>query len=232
MDRGQLQNDPEVAMRAALDGRQAVIWTALPGIVTKVNWDEETLEVQPAIQGSVIDENGKVVYVNYPKLIHVPIQWPKAGGFALTFPIAAGDEVLIHWACRAIDSWWQSGGIQKPVEVRMHDLSDGFAAVGISSIPNVFPSINTTGVQLRNKLGTSYIEISADGKVKVVSASEVDITAPSVKVTGNMDLTGNLAVTGNISGTGTMTGPGGISLTTHKHTGVTTGGGTSGGPTP
>lgn len=217
-DRAQLLNDQEEGFRLAFDGRQVSMWTAIPGIVNAVDLEKMVLEVQPAITASIEDENGKLESVNLPVLINVPIVFPGAGGFVLTMPIAVGDEVLVIFASRCIDAWWQNGGIQKAMEARMHDLSDGFAIPGIYSQPNVIPSISATAAQLRNKAGTSFIEIGADGKITLAAPAGVSIT-------------GDLTVSGSIGGSGGIT-DGGISLTTHKHTGVTTGGGTSGGPVP
>jgi hypothetical protein len=232
MDRNQLLNDPEEAMRTALSGWQSGIWTAMPGIVTAVDFETMTLSVQPAIKGVITDEKGKTQLVNLPLLIHVPIQFPMAGGFALTLPVKPDDEVLIIWASRCIDAWWQSGGIQKPMEARMHDLSDGFAIIGISSVPNVIPNISTTSAQLRNEAGTTYLEIREDGKIKAVSPSEIELSAP-IKLTGAVTITGNLNVTGNINATGevaakTATVP--VHLSTHVHGGVTPGSGSTGAP--
>lgn len=53
----------------------------------------------------------------------------------------------------------------------------------------------------------------------------------TVNITGQINLTGSMDATGNLSADGEVTA-GTIPLTTHKHTGVTTGAGTSGGPTP
>lgn len=203
MDRRELLNDAEETMRLVLDGRQSMIWTAIPGIVTSVDLEKMTISVQPAIQGTVALEDGSSQAVNLPILLDVPICFPSAGGFILTLPIVAGDEVLVILASRCIDAWWQSGGIGRPIEARMHDLSDGFAIPGPASQPNVVPSISATGAQLRNKAGTTYVEISADGKIKLVSPSEINIT-------------GDLNVTGDVKA-GTLTAPTTISLLTHTH---------------
>lgn len=215
-DRRQLLNDAEEAQRLVLDGRQSNIWTAMPCIVTSVDFSTMTLEAQPAIQGTIEDENGVSRSVNYPLLVDVPIVFPSAGGFTLTMPIAVGDEVLVIFASRCIDSWWQSGGIGRPMEARMHDLSDGFAIPGPKSQPKKISGISSTGAQIRNDAGTTYIEISADGKIKLVSPTEVKIT-------------GNLKVSGEVTAM-SETIP--IALSTHTHSGVTPGGGTSGPPVP
>lgn len=218
-DRSQLYNDNEDALRLAFDGRLSMLWTNFPAIVTAVDLTKNTCSVQPAIQGVIEDENGIKQYVNLPVLVDVPICWQKAGGFVLTLPLAVNDEVLVIIASRCIDAWWQSGGIQKPMEARMHDLSDGFAIPGPSSQPNKITNVSSTGAQLRNLAGTTYIEISADGKIKMKAPTEIGLEATTIKVTGNLVATGQVTA-----------GTPAVNLITHVHTGVTPGGGSSGGP--
>lgn len=214
-NRNQLLNDNEEAMRVILDSLQSQLWTALPCIVNSVNLTEMTIEAQPTIQGSITDEKGVVTFVNMPLLVDVPICFPSAGGFILTLPIKAGDEVLVILASRCIDAWWQSGGIQKPMESRMHDLSDGFAVPGPRSLPKKVSSISSTGAQLRNDAGTTYVEISADGKIKLVSPSEIDVTG-NFKVTGNVNVSGTINAVGEIMSATTP-------LHTHVHVSATPG---------
>lgn len=165
LDPRQLLNDSEETQRILLTGWQSGIWTAMPCIVQSVNYEAMTLIAQPSIKGNVRLEDGTLTSVLYPLLVDVPIMWPSSGGFAVTFPIVLGDEVLVVFASRCIDSWWQSGGIGLPMETRMHDLSDGFAIPGPHSQPSVFPSISTTDLQVRNKLGTTFVSIGADGRI-------------------------------------------------------------------
>lgn len=166
MDRAQIQNDFNEAMQIMLDTRQANTWTAMPGIVTAVNLTAMTCEVQVAIKAPITDENGNVESVSIYPLLDVPIVFPASGGFALTFPLAVGDEVLIVIASRCIDAWWQSGGIQEPMEARMNDLSDGFAIPGPKSQPHVLPSINSTKAMLRNNAGTVYLSMGSKFAMK------------------------------------------------------------------
>lgn len=191
-----------------MDGRQSMMWTALPGIVQSVDFSAMTCEVQPSIQGTVEGEDGNLTSVNLPLLVDVPIVFPGAGGFLLTFPLGAGDEVLVVFASRCIDAWFQSGGVGRPMEARMHDLSDGFAIPGPRSLPKVVSGISTTAAVLRNDAGTASIEIDPSGTIKI---------------------TGNLMVTGNITTMGQILG-GTVSLETHVHSGVVPGGGSSGPP--
>lgn len=218
-DPRQYLNDQEEGLRLALEGNQSGLWTAMPAIVQSVDLTKMTIVAQLAIQGRYEDQQGNIQWVNISKVSDVPIVFPSAGGFTITMPIAAGDEVLVIFASRCIDAWWQSGGYSnKPLEFRMHDLSDGFAIPGPRSIPRVVPAISATDLQIRNDAGTTYISITAGGVIKLTSPSGVTIT-------GDVNVTGKVTATGEVTGNS-------IPLSTHKHTGVTTGTGTSGGPTP
>lgn len=172
MDRNELLNDQEAGLRLMLDGRQSRIWTAMPGIITKVDLTKMVCNVQLSLQGRIEKEDGSLEYVNLPELGEVPIVFQSGGGFAFTFPVAAGDEALVVFSSRCIDSWWQSGGYaNKPMEARMHDLSDGFAVVGPKSLPNVLASISASEAQFRNEAGTTYLSITNTGKIGFANAT-------------------------------------------------------------
>jgi hypothetical protein len=217
--REELLNDQEEAMRLMLEGNQVGLWTAIPGIVQSVNFAAMTCVVQPAIQAVISDQNGNLSPVNLPQLLDVPIIFPGGGGFQITLPLASGDEVLVVFASRCIDAWWQSGGIQQAMEARMHDLSDGFAIPCPRSQPNVLPNISSSSVQIRNKAGTAYIELTEGGVINLKSTGGVNIFGAS---TGT-NITGDLEVEGTIDAVEEITGSG-IPLSVHVHPGVTPGG--------
>lgn len=219
MNRSERLDDLEEGLRIAMESHQSQMWTAIPAIVSSVNLVAQTLVVQPSVQGSVTAPDGTAQAVNLPVLVDVPIVWPRAGGFALTFPIAAGDEVLVVFASRCIDSWWQSGSVGVQAEVRMHDLSDGFAILAPTSQPKRFNGVSSTNVQLRDESGTTFVEITPGGAARVVGATKIDIVAPTVNITGNI-----------VHGGGSLVSNG-ITFGSHKHTGVQSGPSNTGGPT-
>ena len=214
MDPRERINEPEEAQRAALDGRQARIRTAGPGIVTAVNLAAQTVTVQLAIQGAIDSPDGTTQNVNMPLLADVPICWPRAGGFALTMPIAIGDEVLVVYGDRCIDSWWQSGGIGAPLSPRMHDLSDAFAILAPTSQPRKLANVSTTAMQMRNEAGTAYIELTAAGAINLVG------TAISATASGAVGIT-SASLRHNTVNVGA----------THVHGGVAPGASNTTGPT-
>lgn len=210
--------DLNESLLAAMDASKGTIWTALPGIIQSFDAAKMTCVVKPAIKGSKV-VNGAREFVSMPLLLDCPVIFPNGGGFSLTFPIASGDECLVLFSSRCIDSWWALGGEQNPFEHRMLDLSDGFVLPGPRSKPRAIPAISTTNVQLRNEDGSAYVDIDPDGAISLVSPLQVSITAPDVAITGNVAIGG-----------GSLTHNGHDVGSTHKHTGVTAGGALTGNP--
>lgn len=62
-----------------------------------------------------------------------------------------------------------------------------------------------------------------DGVLEVTHRTKIRLVAPTVEVAGNMTVSGSIVAQGNITGAG-------ISLNSHKHTGVQAGGAQTGGP--
>lgn len=221
---------------------------SIPGIIQSFDTDAVTAVVQPAIKGSEQDESGAEVSVNLPLLVDVPVVFPRGGGCTLTFPVKEGDECLVIFADRCIDFWWQSGGIQEPVDGRMHDLSDAFCIVGPQSQAKKISGISTTAAQLRTDDGAAFIELAAGhdvtvktpGKLTASADGGTEITSPEIILNGNVTINGNLSQgMGDSGGTATMHGPvtvtndvtaGGKSLMTHTHGGVEHGNDSTGEP--
>lgn len=216
MDRRERMNDPLIAMRAALDGLQTTIWTALPGIVQSFDPVECTVSVQTTIKEPEAQSDGSVKLATLPLLIHCPVVMPGSAGFMLTLPLAKGDEGLVVFASRPIDSWWQQGGVQSPVENRMHDLSDGFFIPGCYSKPHVPGGISTTKAQLRSFDGLTYVELTPGGIVNIKAHGGLNVDAENTGVlldcgSGPLNvIAGTITVTG--SGALNISAPGGIAI--------------------
>jgi len=197
MDRRERIADSEEMLRMALGGLQGAIWTALPGIIDSFDADAMTCKVQPAVSGSRLMQNGDLVDVQMPLLLDCPVCFPGGGGATLTFPIKPGDECLVVFASRCIDSWWQLGGVRGQAEIRMHDLSDGFVLPGVRSQPRKF-SVSTTAAQLRSDDGTAYVEINPTShKIKALTSGDIEATAAgniTINSAGNVSVVATGAV--------------------------------------
>ena len=236
-------------INASSDDSSSQLRVAMPGIIQSFDAVAVTCVVQPAIKGSISDSDGNITSVDLPLLMDVPVQFPRGGGVTLTFPISAGDECMVIYADRCIDFWWQNGGVQEPVDDRQHHSSDAFAIVGPQSQARKISGISTTGAQLRTDDGAAFIELSpSTHNVKVITTGKLEanadggteITSPTIVLNGAVTINGPLTQgQGSAGGDAKMQGPvqvvndvtaGSISLQGHRHSGVQTGSGNTGGP--
>ncbi|MCC3717985.1 hypothetical protein LLP99_16945 [Rouxiella badensis] len=186
---------------------KAELRVAMPGIIQSFDPQAMTCTVQPAILGTTTDATGVSQSSPLPLLLDVPVIFPRGGGVTMTFPIQAGDECLLIFGDRCIDFWWQSGGMQEPVDNRQHDLSDAFAIVGPQSQAQKINNVSTESVQLRSDDGATSLSLNP-------TAGTIAGVAP-----GGFDLNGL-----KISGSGQLTLVDGSVVDGHTHGGVEQGG--------
>ena len=132
------------------------IHVALPAIITEIDYEKQTCKAQAVIREFIDNE-----YVELPEFMDIPFFILSGGDYSITMPIQKDDECLIVFADSCIDSWWQSGGIQNPIEIRNHDLSDCFAIVGFRSQNKKLDDFDSESFQIRRK-DKVPVEISED----------------------------------------------------------------------
>lgn len=191
---------------------------AMPGIIKSFDSAKQTVTVQLAIREKLSIGGSPYEDVAIPIIEDVPVFMPRAGNFVLTMPITAGDECLVIFADNCIDAWWESGSLSNQLDRRRHDLSDGFALVGIWSQPNVVSNYSGDSAVLRNLNNDSSVEVKDD---------TVNVVAPTVNIqsgTVNIEGSSNITINGN-----NLTDIDGKNFLNHKHSGVQTGSGKTGG---
>ena len=212
-----------------IDESLANLHTATIARITAVN--ETTVSCKPVI-ARVVD--GKKIEL--PEFKAVPPLFMQGGGSYTAHPIAVGDYALMVFTERCFDNWYAGVDGEIPLEYRMHDYSDGFAIVGVNPLGGAItiPTVIT-------HIGDAYKE----GNYEHLGNTEQE---GDNEQTGNYVLNGNLTVNGNITVLGqggggnvtmndvsfTLTNgditADGVSLKTHTHSGVQTGGGNTGTP--
>jgi len=196
------------AQKKLMEQHAADFRVACPGIIQSFNSSKQTVTVQLALRER-INIDGVTSWEEIPTLLDVPVFMPRAGGYSLTMPITSGDECLVIFGDNCMDAWYQSGGVQNQIDKRRHDLSDGYALIGVWSQPNVISGYSTSSAQLRNDAGTALVEVSG--------------TTINITTNGTTNISGGAV---NISGTTTIQDKVFLS---HTHSGVESGSGTTGG---
>jgi hypothetical protein len=146
------------------------------------------------------------VLVDYPLLVDCPVICLGGGKTALTFPIQQGDECLVLFNDRAIDSWFSGGAGAALSSPRLHSFSDGIILVGLRSLGNVLQSYDTVRAVLMN--GTTLVGVGPT-LIKIANNSTTLNTLLQNLVTNIKNLvsaTAAITVTGVMSGGG-VSGP-------------------------
>jgi len=243
-DRRERIDDLPTVMQGMLEQFQSTLWTAMPARIVSITSmrDKIIVDCQPTLRCKFNNKDGGFEWVDMPVLADVPVVFPSGGGFMLAFPLKIDDEVLVVFANRCIDAWWQSGGVQNQIEFRTHDLSDGFALPGPFSQPRVPPQpLNSNNVQLRNMEGDTFVEITPSGTVRIKATESLEVqtpvvtiaatdhillSAPTIQISGDVQqLGGDVSFAG-----GTLTHQGVNVGSTHKHSGVAPGSSNTGNP--
>lgn len=219
MDRRERVYNPDEMLQMAIHAMLTGCYSALPGVITRVSSDNmnQTVDVQPAYKLTQRNPDGSFGTKKMPVLLDCPIAWQGGGGMTLTFPIKAGDECLVIFASRCIDPWWAQGvdaqgNVPDTPDIRLHDLSDGFAMVGVRSKPHGFAA-SSSKVRLQTDNASCYFEIDP-------SAGSMNIHMP-----------GGVTINGaTVDASGHVTDGAGTVLHTHVHSGVQTGSSNTGAP--
>ena len=66
--------------------------------------------------------------------------FPGSGAFPETFPLKAGDTVLLVFSSSSIDRWLSLGGEVDPIDDRRHHITDAMAIPGLRSMNAALPS--------------------------------------------------------------------------------------------
>lgn len=187
-------------IKQGVNNRIKELHTSMPGIVQSFDAAKQTASVQPAIRRVFITRDGTdeiLAASDLPILINVPVQFPRGGGFSLTFPVKKGDECLLVFAERSLDTWHKFGGVRDPGARRFHSLSDATAFVGISSLPNKVPSYDPVNTQLKKDDGTAVLSINADSTINLTADSNINATSSADIVANCVNL--NATASGNIN---------------------------------
>lgn len=202
------QNDRQASLaeviRTGINAALLELRTALPGTIESYDEATQLASVRLGIRRQYETEDGSIESVEIPKLVDVPVVFPRAGGFALTFPVAAGDGCLVVFCERDIGGWMETGRVQDPVTRRRHDYSDAVAFVGLSAKPNALSSAATDAVELRSADGATRIALDDTGTITVESDAAGGISIEAG--------TGGVTIDGGSGGVA-ITGPGSITLT-------------------
>lgn len=165
------------------------------GNIDSYDASTQTATIKLTVKSLLNDEGGVKTYKEQPILLEVPVIVLSGGTSYLSFPTTQGDDCLVFFNDRDIENWYLTGGVSEPNTVRMHDLSDAFALVGIKNSQNLFTDIDSGKLKLR---------FDADTLIEF-EVGKATLKAISVIIQGNQTVNGNSIINGTLNTTGLAT---------------------------
>ena len=171
--------------------------------------------------------------VSIPSMPHARLQ----GGIAAIVIDPVAGDIGVASFCKADSSTVGAGTTepQRPGSFRAFDQADGMLVATVSNqAPQVWIELKQDKTIIIHAPEGCTIE--TDKAVEIKAAEKIRLETPLVEITGAITQTGEQAqgqpssFTGGFINTGGQVVSNGITLETHTHSGVQTGGGSSGGP--
>jgi len=210
-----------------------MLYTSCPAKVIKVNLvgnSIESINVRPTVarlypSGDIHDR---------PIIYKVPVVFPSGGGGIFSFPISVGDTVLLMFMMEDNENFLNDSS-PIPKSLRQFSYNDAVA------IPSLYPfnkNLQPSSENVELKFKDTVISIDPNGdividgaeNVTIKNSTTVTIVSTDIVLDGSVTCTGALRVDGDLTSGGDVSTDAGISLNSHKHSGVRTGDSVSGAP--
>lgn len=197
-------------------------FTAMPATVVSYDFDNQSVDVTPDIDA--IDQEGNTY--KRPTIAAVPVVFPCSPTSAITFPLPAGSKVLLVWSMRSVDNWKQNGS-GTPSDYRMFDIRDAYAIAGAypRNQTKTRAGQSADDLVLVHNIGGNQCELhlKSSGDILAKTPTTFKIEASSVEIDAPITTTSTITAAGNVVGAG-------VSLNSHTHGGVSSGGSDTGVP--
>lgn len=154
-------------IKQAIETRLSDLHTALPGTITRYDSAKQQCDVQPNIKRKYV--TGQLVDI--PVIPNVPVVFQRSEKAFISFPLKAGDQVLLVFSERSLDRWLVSGGQVDPADPRKHHLTDAVA------VPGLYPfskPVTASSDALRLRNDKSEIDLKPDGKMSMKNLTSGD----------------------------------------------------------
>ena len=192
-----LQPTLQEVIAEAIESRLLELHTCTVGQVHSYNAATQRALVYPLIRrvdlNNDVPEEGRL-YTSLPLLHNIPVVWPRGGGYALHFPLKAGDHVLLVFA-DSDTAFWQvrpkadvdpnkpnaefGAGYCEPQDLRRHSMGSPFAIAGV--FPDKHPIADAP-------TDHAVLIVPAGGKLRVstAGAGHVELVALAEKVAAQL----------------------------------------------
>lgn len=172
------QPDPSLldALTVWLENRLADVHTILPGKVVAFYPDSQSADVQPLLKRTIRLPGEDPKVIEYPQVTKAPVVYPRGAGWRITWPLKAGDLVLVAVGERSLDRWLSGDGAAvAPGDPRKHDLSDAVVLAGLAPYGSAIPDIGTEDLVLGREDASSELRLKPDGTILLGAGADAGV---------------------------------------------------------
>ena len=139
-------------IKRAVENRLLDVHTAIVARVESYNSKEQTVDVRPQLKHALEGKDGELVFEKLPIIADVPVLFPRAGGFFISFPIQEGDFVQLFFNESPISDWWNQE--ETNIETTRHSLGGAVAIPGVYPKEDSLAEVSTENMVLGKEEGT------------------------------------------------------------------------------
>lgn len=156
-------------IRSAIDHRLFDIHTSLPGRVDTFDPETQTANVKPLIKRRIANPDGTEFEESLPVIPRVPVNFPRAGKFYITWPLKKGDLVELVFTETSRDNFKAGDGEEAdPDDFRRFDLSDAYAVPGAYPESKAIKDFDSDNLALGVDDGGAVIRIKENGDISII----------------------------------------------------------------
>jgi hypothetical protein len=151
---------------------------AMPGRVVSYDVAKQTVDVEPQIRRELrdVDDDRERVFEALPIVPSVPVCFPRFGQWFVSFPIAAGDFVMLLVADQDLTRWREQGTVVDPYLPSSHHLSDAVALPGIFPASAALEDASASDLVIGQD-GGAQIHVRPDGQIHVAGDEALALAA-------------------------------------------------------
>lgn len=224
--------------------------TLLPARIVEIDYKTRKVSVQPSIKKKKRDGDNDAKGLQDMAIIqNIPLIVPASRLAIISIPAKVGDEVLVGFFERSVDTYLFSDGATPvdPKDYRRHDYNDAVAIVGLNTFQNALEMhpedlvikmnatlanectisfkpngdvvVDTPTKFIVNAKGNVEVNTSADAIVNVSGNMTATIGGDTTIDCGQTTITGEVRIDGGLSVGNDVNTDAGFSANTHVHTG-------------